>query len=152
MWKAIARGAVALLALTLVSSPRPSAGAVTVVSNGALAFVDNTGPGRGISTINPDGTGYKRLTSSLGDVESPSWSADGSKILLQQGNVPNLIATNADGSNGQLLTNVAATSQDPDWGPTGLIVFTSDRAGTIDLYVMNADGSGMNAGPKRSHP
>jgi len=49
---------------------------------------------------------------------------------------------NLDGSDMQRLTFDPAWDGTPDWSPDGKkIVFSSDRAGSKDLYVMNADGT-----------
>src|SRR5258708_40108274 len=49
-----------------------------------------------------------------------------------------------DGSGLSQLTNNPATDQSPFWSPDAKhIIFSSDRDGRRDLYVMNANGSGV---------
>jgi hypothetical protein len=49
---------------------------------------------------------------------------------------------NADGSNVTRLTNDAANDLEPVWSPDGTkILFSSDRDGDFEIFVMNADGS-----------
>ena len=56
-------------------------------------------------------------------------------------------AVNWDGSNLRNLTeDSAANDAHPDWSPDSKqIVFDSDRSGTPQLYIMNADGSSPKA-------
>jgi TolB protein len=56
-------------------------------------------------------------------------------------------AVNWDGSNLRNLTDDSvANDANPDWSPDGKqIVFDSDRLGTPQLYIMNADGSSPKA-------
>ncbi len=59
-----------------------------------------------------------------------------------------------DGSELTQLTNVPGVTDDaPKWSPDGRrIVFHSSRSGTADLYLMNADGSGvvqLTSGPEQ---
>jgi len=50
---------------------------------------------------------------------------------------------NADGSGLTLLTDNSATGWAPAWSPDGRrIGFVSRRDGNMEIYVMNADGSG----------
>lgn len=45
------------------------------------------------------------------------------------------------------LTRNDHADEEPEWSPDGeRILFDSDRAGTNDLYIMNADGSGGGSG------
>ena len=77
---------------------------------------------------------------------SPTWSPDGSQVLLSssmQGN-PALYLTDSNGGRPKRITfasNGADTS--PAWNPKNaqLVVFVSDRGGTPQLYLMNADGT-----------
>ena len=48
---------------------------------------------------------------------------------------------NRDGSNVRRLTNNPAIDTTPTWSPNGTqIAFTSDRAGTPQIYIVGADG------------
>jgi dipeptidyl aminopeptidase/acylaminoacyl peptidase len=50
----------------------------------------------------------------------------------------------SDGSEVNQVTDSPATDHDPCWSPDGRqILFTSDRDGALDLYVMDADGSNV---------
>jgi PKD repeat protein len=73
--------------------------------------------------------------------ERPAWSPDGTKLLVGNGEIFVITATGAIGVN---LTNHPAYDTGPAWSPDGAkIAFVSDRDGPFDLYVMNADGSGV---------
>ncbi|MCB0043756.1 MAG: PD40 domain-containing protein, partial [Caldilinea sp.] len=76
------------------------------------------------------------------------WSPDGEWILfhsnLEVDGVPwfNIYKVRKDGSELTDLTGSVDNSFRPDWSPDGQrIVFTSERDGNREIYVMNADGS-----------
>ena len=49
---------------------------------------------------------------------------------------------NADGTNLVQLTDLPTVDMDPSWSPDGSkIVFTSERSGIYEIWMMNADGS-----------
>ena len=51
---------------------------------------------------------------------------------------------NRDGSNLRRLTNHPAIDITPTWSPSGTqIAFTSDRTGTPQIYMIGADGLGL---------
>jgi Tol biopolymer transport system component len=112
-----------------------------------------------------------RLTGELTDCLNPAWSPDGSKIVFHtrralngtdfigSNGTDNIWLMNADGSSQTALTKLTASivsrsSPNPIWSPDGSkIVFVSgaDLGGldfpnndsTTNIWVMNADGSGI---------
>ncbi len=100
-----------------------------------------------IFTMNPDGSGKKRLTvNSNSDDLAPRWSPDGKKIVftsLRSGK--NLIyVMNADGSNVKKVSDQPGFG--PTWSPDGkMIMFTVQQGNNTntELYVVNLDGSGL---------
>jgi hypothetical protein len=100
--------------------------------NGKIAFEAQSG--RGIWTVNPDGTGRTRLTT-FGF--APKWSPDGTKLAFDYDGV---WVMNADGTGLRRLRYPAGS---PSWSPDGTkIVYTEPRAFQWGLWVMDADGSG----------
>ncbi|HXG08500.1 MAG TPA: hypothetical protein VNK04_01805 [Gemmataceae bacterium] len=135
-----------------------------------IAFTSNRDGNFEIYVMNADGTNQTRLTNSPGYDYQPTWSPDGTKIaftrIIDTG--PDI---NADIWVMELrvvvdpltpdnefdpfrarfevvsltqLTNDPGDDLEPTWSPDGTkIVFTSDRDGDFDIWVMNADGSGQ---------
>ena len=105
-------------------------------------------------TMDADGFNVTRVTSVSNNlVYDAAWSPDGSKIAYHTNRDGNfeVYVMNADGSDPVRLTTNAAFDGFPQWSPDGTkIVFESDRAASsssevlaMDVYVMNADGSGQ---------
>jgi len=108
------------------------AGAAFPGANGRLAFED--GIGRGIWTMNPDGTDRTKLNFFGAD---PKWSPDGSKIVFW--NIGGTYVMNADGAG---RTLVRENGRWPAWSPDGRkIVYTRARFDEQGLWIMNADGT-----------
>lgn len=98
-----------------------------------IAFHDD-----GLSVINPDGSGRKKLTDGASDALYPTFSPDGRKVAYQIDYT--LYVVNVDGTGKQKLTDNAAV---PGWSPDGRqITFTSSEGGSPDIWVINVDGSG----------
>ena len=102
-----------------------------------------------IYVMNADGSGATNLTNTPGDSEhSPAWSPDGSRIvfLSYRGDGHHgVYVMNADGSGETRLMNIKASGSNsrPAWSPDGSrIAFHSARNGSLELSVMNADGTG----------
>ncbi len=97
------------------------------------------------------GRGRTRLTRTPASERDPSWSPDGTRIVYAARTTPGdpfrIFVANADGSGPVQLTTQAkgAADRSPAWSPDGTrIAFVSDRDGGFpELYVMNADGSGV---------
>jgi len=106
-----------------------------------------------------DGTQQRPLTRG----SSASWSPNGKQLAFHDAGVlipadSDIFVIDADGSGRTNLTRSSGVNTDADWSPDGRkILFTSTRAGGINIYVMNADGSDVtqltldavaeNAGP-----
>jgi Tol biopolymer transport system component len=110
-----------------------------------------------VHTMNGDGSGKRKLADQAA-FGAPDWSPDGRKIAFQSrrdGNV-DVYVMNADGSGRRNLTRnpahdglrgpdiQSALAQHSAWSPNGRkIAFVSSRDGNLEVYVMNADGSGQ---------
>jgi tol-pal system beta propeller repeat protein TolB len=99
----------------------------------------------------------RQLTNNTVLEQQPAFSPDGTKIAFvsnRDGNTELYVVDySPDAAPPPVnLTNNAASDFDPDWSPDGSkIVFTSDRdGGNLNIYVMNADGSGQKRLTKRA--
>jgi TolB protein len=91
-----------------------------------------------VVTMRPDGSG-KRYLSRGEEGLVPNWSPDGSEIVADGGG--GIYKINADGSEMTRLTH-SIGDYNPAFSPGGgKIVFSSDRDGDYDLYIMKADGT-----------
>jgi Tol biopolymer transport system component len=130
-----------------------SADAAFPGQNGKIGFVkENFRNGSsGIFAINPDGSGQERLGPQYG--YSPSWSADGQKVVLVassgEGEMEyseGIYVMNADGTGRGDLTASQAYDASPAFSPSGnKIIFSTmtldERSEKSDLVVMRADGA-----------
>jgi TolB protein len=95
--------------------------------------------------IDADGSGLTQLTHGTGiDADSPSWSLDGSKIVLKRaGSAEYAIwVMDADGSGLRRLTSELYDNSDPTFTPDGKrILYASQKGGFSAIWIMNADGS-----------
>jgi Tol biopolymer transport system component len=126
-----------------------------------LAFESNRNGSAQIFLMNADGGAVVQLTSGNQDHEGPSWSPDAEQIAYGTGvncgdcanqtGVGNLEVhvINVDGTQDQVLESEAFipgialnTSRHPDWSPDGnRITYASTRSGSLQIWVMNEDGS-----------
>jgi Tol biopolymer transport system component len=138
-----------------------SAGAAPEAQNGRIAFMRYAG-NAGIWTVKPDGTGLHRLTKTPANREdyNPTWSQDGSRVLLERRNLSgpgdDLYVVGWNGLGLRRLTTCSEIStcwsdNEARWSADGKrIAFgraTGPRSGDgpslIAIYAMNADGSGI---------
>jgi serine/threonine protein kinase len=101
-----------------------------------------------LATILPDGTHETELTADAGDKDAPVWSPDGVRIAFA-GNPQGagVYLMSLDGSP-VILTRARGANQNiflaPSWSPDGTkIAFAGAFEIPTDLYLMNADGSGL---------
>jgi dipeptidyl aminopeptidase/acylaminoacyl peptidase len=102
-----------------------------------------------------DGRAQTQLTTSPAFDGDPAYSPDGGRIAFTSARDGNreIYVMNADGSSQTRLTHTAgrvgnpdheSVDQNPAWSPDGRrIYFDSSRDGNLNVYVMNADGSGQ---------
>lgn len=88
--------------------------------------------------------GVTNLTKSPEIEDEPAYSPSGKQIAFTRAGIDGgIFVMNDDGTQ---LTRVTTSSTDrtPRWSPDGKrIAFSSDRDGTIDIFVVNLDGTGM---------
>jgi len=118
-----------------------------------IAFVSNRTNNNDIFLMNMDGTAFVNLTNNPAADQNPSWSPDGQFIVFSSNRegVLEIYRMRADGSEVVNLTNnPGADDQMPWWFTSGgifnrseSIVFTSNRDGNNEIYIMAPDGSDL---------
>jgi len=93
-------------------------------------------------------TGQRELVGNFpGMTFAPRFSPDGQRVimsLLRDDGNSNVFSMDLRSRTTTRLTNSNAIDTSPSYSPDGSkIVFTSDRGGRPQIYVMNADGSGQ---------
>jgi Tol biopolymer transport system component len=100
-----------------------------------------------IYVISTDGTGLTRLTSNTEEERGPSWSPDGTRIVLscrRGGSDFEICVMNADGSGQLQLTDNTVGDLTATFSPDGeKILFHRPVTGQLQLWTMNADGTGQ---------
>jgi Tol biopolymer transport system component len=96
--------------------------------------------------MNADGSGQRQLTSAPGAEWHASWSPDGKHLAYTAGDIGfiggALYIMDMQTGQSTLLLGDGFKDVAADWSPEGTqLVFTSYREGTMDIYVMNADGT-----------
>ena len=118
-----------------------------------IAFISSRGGTRSVYVMRADGSDVRRVSNLPGEVtfaqswghrenDRTPWSPDGTRIAFNNlGEQGGLYVVNADGSDLRLLS---AAGEFNGWSPSGRrIAFTGTAAGSKDIFVINADGSGL---------
>lgn len=138
----------------LSTTPTGLAGPSAAVNNGGnnrrILFVsERETPGSfEIYSMNPDGSGLARLTTSAGHDLAPAWSPDGKQVAfvsMRHDPSGEIYVMNADGTGVRRLTESEGSDFSPTWSKDGKsIAFVSARQDPAgDIYTMNADGTGV---------
>ena len=118
-----------------------------------IAFADRDASGNlHVFVIDADGSGRKQLTRlEAPDLreQMPAWSPDGSKLAVQagaKGSPTHIWIVDVAPGAGRKIAPHTEPYQDevPAWFPDGKrIAFQSDRTGRMEIWAMNADGTGQ---------
>ena len=128
-----------------------------------IAYVSDQDGDLELFVMNADGANVRQLTNNTDRDRNPGWSPDGTQIIFESDRDGDreVFVMNADGTNLRQLTHNTAVdsvtnqawsthtpskesdlegigSVTPD--AVGKILFSSDRSGSFQIYVMNADG------------
>ena len=115
-----------------------------------IAFHSNRDGPIAIYTMKLDGSNQSRINTGFGYSTWPNWSPDGQKVAFiymddveQQAGVA-VIELETGTVTKLTIEGCCAISTHPSWSPDGTkIAFDSPRTGDWDIYVMNADGTGV---------
>ncbi len=94
-------------------------------------------------TCNPDGSGWKQLTTMPEGASSPCWSPDGRWICFAT-EIHHRRALAKVPANGGSIERIAtvgiANPSEPDWSPDGKWIAFTSQMGEFDICVVPADG------------
>jgi Tol biopolymer transport system component len=124
-----------------------TAGAAPLNGNGVVSYGACCDDSTGIYTINPDGTGKRRIYTAKYDDASlvSAWSPQGNRVAyVAPGGLWTMAAT---GAQRKRLTPGKGDTLAPSWSPDGKQIVFVDLAAKHDtnyaLYVIGRDGAGL---------
>jgi Tol biopolymer transport system component len=110
-----------------------------------IAFTSNFGGNEEIWVMNADGSLPQRLTNNAARDYKPVWSPDGSKIAFvstRDGGQEDIWVMDAGATNPMNITVSPGIDTDPSWAKD-LIVFTSRRSGSSQIYTVNPNSAAL---------
>jgi Tol biopolymer transport system component len=142
--------------VTGVAQTSPMLGKNVTGSNSRILFTSTRDGNFEIYSMNPDGSGVTRLTNHPLFDDFAVWSPDGKRIgftSTRDNTFGDIYSMDADGRNVTRLTFGPGQNVIPSWSKDGRqIAFASTRDGAdqttvrardFEIYVMNADGTGI---------
>jgi TolB protein len=123
----------------------------TVSSDGRIAYMTYKGGAPEIWGQMKSGGAHVKLYPRSGSPEghcfAPTWSPDGKRLALVQGDRrgnSDIVVLDVESGRVRRLTDSNCINTEPSWNPAGTqIAFTSDREGTPQVYLMEEDGSNV---------
>jgi TolB protein len=116
-------------------------------AGGAIAFASTRSGNFDIYLMDADGANVQQITASDVDERAPTWSPDGTLIAYSKRHEPfndDIFAMTIASGAETNLTETPGSDGFPRWSPDGLrITFESRRDGNANVYVMDADGHGL---------
>lgn len=105
-----------------------------------IAFASNRTGNMEIWVVNSDGTGLKRLTSSIASDTAPAWSPTGRELAFtsDRGGTPQIYLMDNEGLNVRRLTTIGNWNDSPEWNPKfSEIAYTSRIEGGWEVAVID---------------
>jgi len=133
------------IAQGVASNPSVQLGKFSVSHDGKLVYMASATSGVQLSEGRMDASDA-RLLGVVEENTIPVYSPDGRRLAfsrLNDNGGSDIWVTDLTSRSTTKIIQGGGRNQHPAWSPDGKkIVFSSDRSGTMDLYIKNADGSG----------